>query len=185
MHPQRQQFLLFRIRVFKDHASFEELHKDFSERLYRFLRSRLPTESDTDDAVSLTLWRLWNYLTVSQVEHFSGLLFTIARGVVAEHYRTRKDDAPLEAALAEGKEPQAMDSEGKIVATTELELLKRVIKRLPKETREVIEWRYFEGMPADEIAQRIGKTVNATRVMIHRAMKLLREELANEQYDRT
>jgi RNA polymerase sigma factor (sigma-70 family) len=69
------------------------------------------------------------------------------------------------------------------VAQTELELVRRVLGRLPESTREVIQWRYFEDMPVEEIARRLDKSVNATHVMIHRAMKKFREYLQENPYD--
>ena len=174
MDPQRQQFLIFRIRAFKDPEAFDALYDEHAEKVRRYLRSRLPSQQDTEDALTSTFLQLWNYLQSSEVQHLSGLLFTIARNVIATFYRGRVEMQPLDAALAEGKEPQAMDSAGKMEAQAELVFVRRFLARLPKEQREVVNWKYFEDVPIEEIAKRIDKTPNATRVMIHRAMKTLR-----------
>jgi RNA polymerase sigma-70 factor (ECF subfamily) len=49
---------------------------------------------------------------------------------------------------------------------------------LTGEQREAVQLRYFEGMPSKKIAERMGKTDGAVRVMLTRSLGRLQELLA-------
>ncbi len=48
---------------------------------------------------------------------------------------------------------------------------------LPEDAREALRLRYLEGLPSKEIAERLGKTDGATRVLLSRALTRLQETL--------
>jgi RNA polymerase sigma-70 factor (ECF subfamily) len=52
------------------------------------------------------------------------------------------------------------------------------LERLPEDAREALRLRYLEGLPSKEIADRIGKTDGATRVLLSRSLMRLQEMLA-------
>lgn len=56
--------------------------------------------------------------------------------------------------------------------------LEEALASLPHEQREALRLRYFEGLPTKEIAQKLGKSDGAVRVMLSRALKRLPELLA-------
>ena len=51
---------------------------------------------------------------------------------------------------------------------------------LPEEQREAIRLRYLVGLPSKEIAQKLGKTDGAIRVMLSRSLGKLQEMLAED-----
>lgn len=57
------------------------------------------------------------------------------------------------------------------------------LERLPDDAREALQLRYLEGLPSKEIAERIGKTDGATRVLLSRSLTKLQEMLAeNDEF---
>lgn len=173
-----ERFLLFRIRVFKDEAAFAKLLGSYSAALQRFLYFKLPTQDDIEDAYSILSMRLWEYMVSTQVEHFSGLAHTIARGVVAEFYRTRKDKEDVQLKVNDPVEEESASSPTDTIETNiDVSLAKEAMKNLPDEDREAIILRHLEGYSIKEIALHLGKTENATSVLIHRALKKLGDML--------
>jgi RNA polymerase sigma-70 factor (ECF subfamily) len=59
------------------------------------------------------------------------------------------------------------------------ERLQAALAALPEETREVLRLRYFEGLPTKEIAQKVGKTDVAIRVLLTRTLHKLQELLGD------
>ena len=55
------------------------------------------------------------------------------------------------------------------------------LAQLPADYREVIVLRHIEGLPFDEVGQRMQRSAGAVRMLWLRALKLLREQLGNEQ----
>jgi RNA polymerase sigma-70 factor (ECF subfamily) len=52
---------------------------------------------------------------------------------------------------------------------------------LPEDQREALRLRYLVGLPSKEIAQKLGKTDGAVRVMLSRSLAKLQELLAEEE----
>lgn len=175
----KEQFHLFRIRVFKDQKSFEILLKenDKGERTRRFLCTKFPSRQDAEDAYSTVCLRMWDYATRNHVDHFSGLMNSIVRSCIAEFYRTRSRrvfEVPIE--TDEYTIPvESKHSGQKITEWVDGELMKKALQELDEDDCEIITMRYFEGVSMKEIGERFEKTENASSVMLHRALKKLRE----------
>jgi RNA polymerase sigma-70 factor (ECF subfamily) len=58
--------------------------------------------------------------------------------------------------------------------------LLQALESLPEEQREAIRLRYVEGMPTKEIAEQIGKSDVATRVMLSRSLSKLQDVLSDD-----
>ena len=57
------------------------------------------------------------------------------------------------------------------------------LDELPEDAREALRLRYLEGLPSKEIAERIGKSDGATRVLLSRSLSKLQEMLAqNDEF---
>ncbi|MEM6776403.1 MAG: sigma-70 family RNA polymerase sigma factor [Planctomycetota bacterium] len=60
----------------------------------------------------------------------------------------------------------------------------RAILALPEIQREAIRMRYVDGLPTKQIAENLGKTDSAIRVMLSRSLRVLEKELADVRPDR-
>jgi len=174
-----EQFLLFRIRVFKDESAFASLLETYGSIIQRFLYFKLPTQHDVEDAYSLVCIRLWEYAITQSVQHVSGLLHTIARGVIAEFYRSReKEMGNLSIGTQEGQIDLAKENESEqLEEFVDTSIMKQGLQELSDDDRDAVIMRYLEGHSVKEIARHLGKTQNATSVLLHRAIKKLREIL--------
>ena len=55
------------------------------------------------------------------------------------------------------------------------------LEHLPDDRREALIMRFALGMDNREIARALGRTDGATKVLIHRAIKQLQEEMSDER----
>lgn len=164
----QDKIILFKIRTFKDQKAFAVLLSKHSSALQRFLKMKLPTTADAEDAYSITSYRFWNYLSSSEVESVSGLLFTIARSVVAEFYRSRKaENIPLDG--FDKSVDERLDE--KLDAAM---MVKKELKELDNETKEILIMRFLEGWRVKDVANHLGKSERATAMIVHRALKKIR-----------
>lgn len=169
----REKFLLMRVRVFKDESAFASLFEEHGAALQRYLYSKLPSHDDVEDAFS-TLWiRIWEYATSTPIEHFSGLAHTVARGVIAQFYSTRerrKEDRVQEDESID--EIATVDPTSMVYAKIDIKfVLKKMKGILSEEEEEAVILRHLEGYKVGEIAAYLGKSKNATSVLITRAIK--------------
>jgi RNA polymerase sigma-70 factor (ECF subfamily) len=106
------------------------------------------------------------------------------------HFESQKRDASREASIPDGSE--AAGGLGNLLAasmTTPSSAFSRdqrqlamlaALDTLPQEQREALRLRYLVGLPSKEIAQKLGKTDGAVRVMLSRSLAKLQEMLAVE-----
>jgi RNA polymerase sigma-70 factor (ECF subfamily) len=111
--------------------------------------------------------------------------------VVEQHLLTEKRDVRREVSLEEiGRRLEqstarletllAVESDSPSRHAVEREhevLLADALAELPQDYHDVIVLRHIEGLPFDGVAERMGRTVGAVRMLWLRALKRLREEL--------
>ncbi len=176
MHKTAEQFHLFRVRTFQDHKSFEKMLNEVSPRIKGLLKAKLPRVQDAEDAYSETALRLWGYTTQTKIESFPAVAYTIARSVIAEFYRTkgrRVSEAVFDETFMEGYSSTKFEKE--TINKIDANFLKSVIEELDADEAQVILLRYHDELSMKEIAETIGKSENATTVMVHRSVNKLRK----------
>lgn len=147
------------------------LWREFSVPLRRFLRARTHTAADAEDLLQEVFIRIQKRLPeLRDPVKLQGWVYRIARNVVIDHYRTRREHRPLdfevEAADPEGRD--AVDLSG---------VLRKFIATLPPAYREPLVRHEFQGEPMAEVAAALGLTLTATKSRVRRARLLLREML--------
>lgn len=181
MSPEREKFLLFRIRAHQDQRAFAELFLEHKPALYAFLRSRLPSPEDADDMLNTVFLRAWNFVLTShsnEKDHFSGLVFHLARYALKDYWKGRRYDLSLSEMQDAGQDIEdRSNSDAATEARTEVGMIKEAMRRLPEEYQEVIVLRMFQQLDFDEIAKRMEKNAGTVRVTLHRALKALRKYL--------
>jgi RNA polymerase sigma-70 factor (ECF subfamily) len=72
---------------------------------------------------------------------------------------------------------QPHDTEDLVVGREDAVAVLEGVRALPEDRREALIMRFALGMDNREIAQALGRTDGATKVLIHRAIKQLEQEL--------
>jgi len=158
-----------------------ELFRDLYPRIVRYLSAFEPGEAD--DLGSDT----WIDV-VSALERFEGderalhaLAFTIARRRLIDLHR-RRSRRPVESI-----EPGRLERLGE-VGDVEQEALAELathvalerIARLPREQAEVVLLRVLGGLSAEDVARITGKRPGTVRVIQHRALRRLAEQISQD-----
>ena len=97
---------------------------------------------------------------------------TIARNVAIDHYRRRRDHAPLEAAehvAGVGDDPQQRAEHREA-----LERLSRLLGQLPDRDRELVSLKYGADLTNRAIAKHMKLTETNVGTLLHRAVQKLR-----------
>ena len=181
----REKFLLFRIYRHKDQKAFDELYELYVPRIRRYLAFKLPTPADADEMTSEVFVRAWEYMQDAHVEHAGGLLYRIAKTTCANFYRTRSrrpSEVALEAAaeISDRGEEQMVQEVSTILS---IETIEQLLPKLKDDYRDVIIMRYLDEMSVREVAEAMEKTEASVRMLIHRALQLMRENIDQTSYD--
>ena len=159
----------------KDPAAFAPLYEQHAPAIYRFCYLRLGHRETADDLTAKVfvraLERLHQYRPQSGAT-FRSWLFAIARHMLADEWRRRKDIRlipPIEDLTQEdypGPEQLA-------VHRTEMDRLRTALQSLPDRQREIVELRLV-GFTSDEIAAAMHTTIPAVKSAQARAYLTLR-----------
>ena len=137
---------------------------------------RVGRPEDADEITNEVFLRSWEYMTAQQVENVTALFFRIARNLIADHYRKSGRTVPLTPIMEDNlAAPGSIEHDAQV--KEEMSDLVEIMKGLKDEYREVLELRYQDEMSIDEIAELLGKTPNAVRVLLHRAKQALKKKV--------
>jgi RNA polymerase sigma-70 factor (ECF subfamily) len=171
----------------RDGAAFRTIMQRHNRRLYRIARGILRNDHEAEDVVQESYVRAF-----TQLESFRGdssLGTWLARIAMNEalgrlrHKRVTADLATSEARRAEAEIIQfplatTSDNPEKTMAQRQiLHLVEQATDNLPEIYRIVFVTRVIEGMSVEETADLLGLKVQAVKTRLHRARKLVRDQL--------
>src|SRR4030042_4393426 len=161
---------------------FGRIFDMFADRIFRFAYLRIGDREEAKDVTSEVFLGAYQSLPRYRFQakaKFSTWLFSIARRVVANHYRQgdkRRKDLGLEGIAAVVSDDSASDLD-KVGTKLEYEGVIKHLKGLPPDIREALTLRFIEELDYPEIEEITGKKQNHIRVLVHRGLKQLKEKL--------
>jgi RNA polymerase sigma-70 factor (ECF subfamily) len=166
----------------RDPRAFEALYRKYVAQVYSFalyeLRDTHAAEDLTAQVFMRALAGLPGFREQSEPpgSSFRVWLFQIARNAIANERRRarRHPDGPLELAL---EIPASDDVQAAVAERDELALAWQSIDGLPTERRQALLLRFVEEMSTREIGEVLGRSEGATRVLIHRALRTVADQL--------
>lgn len=154
------------------------LYNHYFERIYRFIFYRVSHKETAEDLTEDVFVKLFSKLKgLEQSAAFEGWLFQIARNRVIDYYRSKKQTVALEDV------ENTLEYETNIVDIVNLQteqlIFIKVLKELSPEQQQVIKLKFLEDIDNAIIAEMLGKTEGAIRVIQHRAIAKLKELIDN------
>lgn len=146
----------------------------FEERVDQFIADRAAGEAP-GDVVAATVARP-DSADLADFSTFRIWLFRIARNVVANEQRRdrRRPVSPLD----EASGLPAPDDVVELAAAHEAgDAAWRAVERLPEDRRRVVLLRFVNEMSTAEIAAILGRSEGAVRVLLHRALRAVADDL--------
>jgi RNA polymerase sigma-70 factor (ECF subfamily) len=159
---------------------FSKLYDQYIGKIYRFVFLRVNSTEAAQDLTSETFVRAWDRFKADgagpKVENWAAFLYQIARNLVIDFYREKGKIQIISASYVADPNP-ALNLEEMAFFNSDMEQVKKVLFQLGEEHQEVIIWRYLDGLSNKEIAEILNKPESTVRVIIHRALEALRQEL--------
>ena len=152
-----------------------ELFERHHRPLYVFLLRLTAEPAVAEDLVQEVFLRLIKYRgSFRSGAPFEPWLYTLARNAAIDHHR-RRGAAPLEDDGLEERPSPAPGVDREAESRQAVGLLRQAFRGLSTEQREVLVLARFEERPYADIAERLGCTVGAVKVRVHRAVRRLGE----------
>ena len=155
---------------------FGKIYDDYIEKIYRFIFLKVSSQEVAQDLASETFLRTWEKFKDdknSPIENPQAFLYRTARNLVVDHYREKSKFQVVQVEITPIPDP-AGDLEEKAILTSEINTVKSVLTELSDDYQNVIIWHYLDDLPIPEVAKLLDRTDEATRVLLHRALKSLK-----------
>lgn len=158
--------------------AFNEIVKNYSERLYWNVRRMVGSHEDADDLVQEIFIKIWAALSSFRGE--SQLFTWIWRISVNESLnflRKQKVRAALSFQSITEMEERRIDSDPYFNGTEAERLLMKSIAKLPTKQRMVFMMRYFDDMKYEDISEILDTSVGSLKASYHFAYEKIKGEL--------
>jgi RNA polymerase sigma-70 factor, ECF subfamily len=177
LSPDERRLVTFMVGYQKGNMDdFTALYSELEQPLRRYLWTFVRDGSTIDDLLQTTFMQIHraraSYMPPRPIKPW---VYAITRHVALMHlrsHRRRKEDTPAEN-LPEVPIPPAVELLG------DRTLARRLLAELPRPSQEVLILHHMLGLSFEEVGRVMGTSAGAAKVRAHRALKVLREQLAD------
>lgn len=162
---------------------FSQIYDDHIEKIYRFVFFKVNSQEIAEDLASETFLRFWKKLngnpnnSSAEIKNPQAFLYKIARNLVTDHYR-EKGKAQFVSIESSFLPDPSQNLEERVQLESDIDNIKNSLSNLKEDYQNVILWYYLDDLPISQISQLLDRTEAATRVLLHRALKALRNKLS-------
>jgi RNA polymerase sigma-70 factor (ECF subfamily) len=164
----------------RDREAFGALYDRHVVRVYRHIYYLVGNVAEAEDLTAQAFLQAWEAIERYQIRGapFVSWLLRIAHNLAVSYLRSRKESAQLPETLEDHKSHR--NPEEALDRQLEGERVREAILQLRDEQRQVIILRFVEDLDYREVAEIVGKSVAAVRVIQHRALNSLRKQMKPE-----
>ena len=176
----------------KRERKISKVINEYGNRLFRFIRGRVPTNADAEDITQEVWYQLSRVIELDSIEQISGWLFRVARNRITDTYRKQKPEL-LEDQNFENEDgsfnfmdiltADSVSPEDENLKEIFWEELFKALEELPENQKNVFVWNELEDQTFQEIADRTGeniKTLISRKRYAVRHLRIRLEELYGE-----
>lgn len=177
-NPFNQKILFLKVKA-QDPEAYGKFYDLYVKRIYRFIYFKVNSVAETQDLTSETFLRVWQSIREGkEIRNLNAFIYIIARNLVIDFYRRKNTDA---VSLDDENAPEIPDSGKDILQEqmidSDLQATIKGLDKLKDEYKEAIVLKYFDELSISEIAEVLNKSKGAVRVLLHRALNTLKENI--------
>jgi RNA polymerase sigma-70 factor (ECF subfamily) len=166
-------------------ATTSAIWSHLSDDLRRFVRRRVIDDHVADDLLQETFVRIHqNSASLEDKERLAAWVYRIARNVVIDHHRKSADGATTNGTIDPPDEP---DDRWAHTRGRAAEWMDELIQQLPQTYRDAVRLAEIEGLSQQDVANRLGLTLSATKSRVQRGrtqLKKILNECCRFEFDR-
>jgi len=158
--------------------TFGQIYDRYIEKIYRFIFFKVNSQEIAEDLASETFLKTWKVFKDEEksIENMQAFLYKTARNLVIDYYR-EKGKVQIVSVDSPSITDPSQNLEEKSLLESDIDNIRTVLVSLREDYQNVIIWHYLDDLPIQEISYILGRTEDATRVLLHRALKALKNEI--------
>ena len=165
-----------------DEQAIATIYNEYKHMIFNNALKVLKNYADAEDAVSQTFERFLTYKHTIKTGPLGSWLNTTARNVCMDIFKDKSrnfgniediESTKLEKTISETnpyKDPAEIYHQQK-----DKEELVQILEKLPKDYMKVVELHYTDGYTCQEIANKLGRTKNAVKLLLFKARRRAKE----------
>jgi RNA polymerase sigma-70 factor (ECF subfamily) len=167
--------------ITRDREAFGALYDRHVVRVYRHIYYMVGNAAEAADLAAQAFLQAWEAIERYEIRGapFVSWLLRIAHNLGVSYLRSRREGAQLPETLVDHGSQR--NPEEAVQQQMEGERVREAILGLRDEQRQVIILRFVEDLDYREVAEIVGKSVAAVRVIQHRALNALRKQMQREE----
>lgn len=166
------------IRQFQAGSSdgFSLLYDKYVEKIYNFIYYRTHHKETAEDLTSLVFTKMLENIGSFNVSKgtFNSWLYQIARNSIIDHYRTFKTSEDIETAFDIASNLRV---ERDADIAMQMENVQKLLQNFPKDAREVVVMRVWDGLSYKEISEITGKSEASLKMLFSRTISKLQGQI--------
>lgn len=155
---------------------FLEAYEKYADAIFRHCYFRVYDKDLAEDLTQETFIKTWKYIAEGkEIKNIKSFLYRVATNLIIDNSRKKKSDAfdilkenSISTRLYNKQEESFLNS-------LEVEKIIRIIEKLDDKYKQVIIFRYIDGLSPKEIASILDESANIVSVRLNYAIKKLKE----------
>ena len=162
---------------------FNEIVKDYSERVYWHVRRFVNNHEDADDLVQEIFLKIWTALPSFRGEaQLFTWVYRIATNETLNWLRREKVRSALRFTSIDAEMERRIDSDPFFDGDAADRALSKAVAKLPEKQRQVFILRYYDEMPYEQMSEVLGTSVGALKASYHIAQEKVRAALGKDLF---
>jgi len=159
---------------------FLKAYNDYSPSILRHIYFRVNNQELAEDLTQETFFKAWRYISKKDTEiaNLKTFLYKVANNLIIDYYRQKNnkmtvaiDEVSEEFIATESQQEKEADQ------AFDKKLVEKFLLKLKDDQKQVLLYRYIDDLSILEISKLTGKTKENIRVIIHRGLKALKEQM--------
>ena len=172
--------LIHKVLHENDSRAFGELMQRYTSQVYGAALRLMQDEDDVQEVTQMAFIQAYKQLDSWRGVNFGAWVTIITnhlalRMLEKEKKKVRMDDCSLP--NADCSMEDVAEDEYDEEHEQQLQNLEEAVNQLPEQDRQLVRWHYYDGIPLQTIADKIGQTENNVKVRISRIRERLKKKL--------
>ncbi|WP_184575360.1 ECF subfamily RNA polymerase sigma factor, BldN family [Streptomyces zagrosensis] len=162
--------------------AFGRLYDQYSDTVYRYIYYRVGGRATAEDLTSETFLRALRRIGTFtwQGRDFGAWLVTIARNLVADHFKSSRFRLEVTTGEMLDANEVARSPEDSVLESLSNAALLQAVRRLNPQQQECVTLRFLQGLSVAETARVMGKNEGAIKTLQYRAVRTLARLLPDD-----
>ncbi len=163
-------------------SEFSQIYYREIDKIFRFFFLRVNSVEEAEDLTSLVFLKFYQSFQKKDektVVDKKSFLYKMARNLLIDFYRKKdRNSLSLDKLFKEGFDLPSPDKiENKIELDFQMEEIKKALKEINPLYADIIILHYIDDLSIKELALILNKKENNVRVLVHRALEALKDQL--------